>query len=103
MASSSRSSNNVGETRSQSCRRAFYIEVNAKVQNSQLHINWSYSQHVHKNNTIEHSAFDFNQTLNELLKIDEALAVDKTQETLFDLADFESDELDAIEKALSGA
>ena len=54
-------------------------------------------------NTIEHLSFEFNQTLNELLKIDEALAVDKTQETLFDLADFESDELDAIEKALSGA
>jgi hypothetical protein len=53
--------------------------------------------------TIEHLSFEFNQTLNELLKIDEALAVDKTQETLFDLVDFESDELDAIEKALSGA
>jgi non-ribosomal peptide synthase protein (TIGR01720 family) len=94
--------NNIGSTRSQACLRAFYLEVNAKVENGQLFINWSYSHNVHKAETIQSLASEFNQTLCKLLEIDTGLATEEDEDDLFDLADFESDELDAITNALSG-
>jgi non-ribosomal peptide synthase protein (TIGR01720 family) len=101
---------NIGQTRSALCLRAFYLEINAKVQKGQLHIDWSYSQNLHKSETIETLAHHFDQTLNDLLSLD-ALNSNKSMtegatsddfdddmdDDLFDLAD---DEMAAISKAL---
>jgi len=92
----------IGQTRSSACLRAFHLEVNAKVENGQLHVDWSYSQHIHKADTIETLASEFIQALTTLLALDTPLAIEDNEEDLFDLLDLEDDELDAIAKALSG-
>lgn len=93
---------NVGATRSAECLRAFYLEVNAKVQSGQLHISWSYSNNIHKAETIEQLAHDFGQVLNDILALEVTNTIEDNDDDSFDFADFEDDEMDAITKALSG-
>lgn len=93
-------SNNIGEPRNAACLRAFHIEVNAKIENSQLYIDWSYSRDLHKTETIDNLATDFIQTLTALLVVDAPLS--REDDDIFDLTDLEDSELDAIAKALSG-
>lgn len=95
-------STNIGQPRSADGLRAFKIEVNARIENNQLSVDWSFSKKLHKAETIERLVNEFIQTLTQLLALDGPNISSEDDDDLFDLVDLEDDELDAINKALSG-
>ena len=91
---------NIGEPRSPRGLRAFALEINAKITQNQLQIDWSYSRDLHQLSTIESLAETCKGLLLELGQTQVAeSAVD--DDDLFALDDFAENELDALSQALS--
>ncbi len=93
---------NIGEPRGLTGLRTSSLEINARIEKEQLHVDWSYSRNLHKTGTIEKLAEDFNQALSDLLSLEQPEASEQGETDLFDLVDLENDDLDALTKALSG-
>lgn len=90
--------NNVGQARSGDAERAFLIDINAVILDETLTIHWSYSTRLHLQETIEQLAQRHLVCIEELL----ALKIEPIENTDFDLADLDSDEMSKISDLLSG-
>lgn len=90
--------NNVGQARSGEGERAFLIDINAAILDDTLTVHWSYSNLLHHRETISLLAQRHLACIEELI----ALKIEPIDNTDYDLADLDSDEMSKISDLLSG-
>jgi non-ribosomal peptide synthase protein (TIGR01720 family) len=91
---------NIGQPRSPNGMRAYLIEVNARVHDDQLIVDWFYSDKIHFKSTIESLARIFNKTLVELVNLDQIQPTSFENDSVNSF-DLDENELNSISNILS--
>lgn len=91
---------NIGQPRSLNGLRAYLIEVNAKVEDDRLIIDWFYSDTIHLQSSIQKVAQIFEQTLSNIIKAPHT-QLDNIETNIQNSFGLDEDELSSISDLLS--
>src|SRR5581483_9609205 len=69
-------SDRIGHLRSPQARRIHLLEINGIITGGQLHVDWTYSENVHRKETIERVVSDFTSRLRNLISDTEQSEID---------------------------